>query len=775
MTKITKYKFHPKLVARTPRNPISFDLDEEILRQCFQKTVEKEAIFLASPHLYQAALDWQNGKTIEAKEKRKLLFSLAKYYIRSSFRPTPFGLFAGVGTTTWAEHTDIQLEAFNRQTRLDMTYLCALAYKISGLNPIKERLQYFKNSSLYTIGDEIRYVENYYESNRRFHKISAVKKNIYIIKVLKFVEKGGSSYSEIVSHLINNKNDKQEVIDFLDQLIDLQLLNSELEPSLTGNDFFYQIIKVLETINWDNDKTITTILSTLKDLDLRIKYLDENKINEPTEYFEIIQIIESLGVEYDINCLFQTDLGIITNLNSSVSDKYQRKIIEWIEFLQDINLNLPENNLEKFKTKFYGRFQNQEIQLSLALDTENGIGYLNKTNGDYTPLVEGIDFSNKQIKSFEFNDNQQKLFERLIEATHEGVYKIDLAAIPFEKTKKSDWTMPPSFNLLFREFENDTLYVESICGSSAATLLGRFAHKDSQISAIVREIVEEDEQLNPNVIFAEIVHLPENRTGNVIMHPHFHLYEIPYLAKSVLDKSNQIDLNDLYLSIVDDYLILRSAKLNKIVIPRLSNAHNYSDDALPVYQLLCDLQSQNTYQFLNFEWGDLANGFKFLPRVTYHSTIVSLATWSFKTEDLKNLKTVENFYELSKKYKIPDLFYLVDRDNELVVDPKNQLSFDVFIDSIKNNKSIVLKEYIAYSSNIQSNNTGETFANQFIGSIIHNENIYKKIELNVSKSANRDFYLGSEWLYYKIYCGAKAADQILINCLSKCINKANKL
>ena len=54
----------------------------------------KEALYIASPSLCERLLEWKVKPS--SKQEKKLIHSLAKYFIRMCSRPTPFGLFSGI-------------------------------------------------------------------------------------------------------------------------------------------------------------------------------------------------------------------------------------------------------------------------------------------------------------------------------------------------------------------------------------------------------------------------------------------------------------------------------------------------------------------------------------------------------------------------------------------------------------------------------------------------------------------------------------------------------
>ena len=137
--------------------------------------------------------------------------------------------------------------------------------------------------------------------------------------------------------------------------------------------------------------------------------------------------------------------------------------------------------------------------------------------------------------------------------------------------------------------------------------------------------------------------MPESRIGNILLRPVLRNYEIPYLGKSAMPVENQIQVADLMVSVKNGKIILRSQKLNKEIIPRLSTAHNYSFNALPVYQFLCDLQTQHFEKSgFGFNWGSLSTSYKFLPRAEYKNVILARAKWQLLKSDLQVLLDDKN-------------------------------------------------------------------------------------------------------------------------------------
>jgi hypothetical protein len=185
----------PSFILRSPLFPFTFldslilkkNTTEDQLKAVCKRPEVQEAIFLGSPNLYTQMKIWLTGELKDPKEKARLPYSLMRYILRMSTRCTPFGLFAGFSVGKWGEETRVNLPGlsdYNRHTRLDMNYLCALALDLAKHPEIIGKIQYYPNSSIYKLGDQLRYVEYRYQNVRRTHHIVAVDHSEYLQRVM---------------------------------------------------------------------------------------------------------------------------------------------------------------------------------------------------------------------------------------------------------------------------------------------------------------------------------------------------------------------------------------------------------------------------------------------------------------------------------------------------------------------------------------------------------------------------------------------------------------
>ncbi|RZJ86924.1 MAG: hypothetical protein EOO60_12835, partial [Hymenobacter sp.] len=247
------YHFHPQLILRVPALSLSTPLTEAGMEASLRDEAFMEALYLASPVLHEECQKWCRGELTDAKRLARLRNTVVRYYARSSWRCTPFGLFAGCAVVAWGDESRIELapEKHARHTRLDMHYLCALAQHLTAQPAVRQQLRYWPNSSYYQLGDELRYVEQYYTQEQPIHQLSSLGASEAVLQVLA-ASTEGQSYSTLVALLAPEASEQAEAIAFLDALIEAQILVSELEPTVTGPEFMTHIQQVLARLHTEH-------------------------------------------------------------------------------------------------------------------------------------------------------------------------------------------------------------------------------------------------------------------------------------------------------------------------------------------------------------------------------------------------------------------------------------------------------------------------------------------------------------------------------------------
>lgn len=728
------YLFLSKTCIRTPIFPLTNytglvenkTLDFGFFKQFWDHPVFKEALFIASSTLYDRYEEWMCQKSnLSNKDIDKLKFSILKYIARSTSRCTPFGLFAGCSLASFDKETNLQLAPYpqyRRQTRLDMNFLVAMSQKLSENEHLQKQLRWYPNSSLYQIGSQYRYIEYLYnKQGNREHAIEAIHVSEYLAAIIN-AAKNGLKLDDLVEILQKDPDvSKEEADGFIEQLIENQVLVSELEPALTGTDVLEVIVETLKRI------ALTPEISRLiEDYVYELSKIDQTIGNSTMAYTPLLDRESSLNLNTELKYRLQTDLFPQLEQNT-ISTTWGYKTVKLLSFFAKITQTPEETNLEAFKTAFLKRYETHEVSLTTILDTEVGIGYLqHQESSDTTPFLDDLSIPARHVKNEKYikNSFQQILAEKL--SISSGNYQITLTADDVSPFNANYSDLPDTMSAMGSLFSiegEECMFLSSIGSSSAANLLGRFTTGDQDISRHVQQIVDIEERNHKDKVLAEIIHLPQSRTGNILRRDIKRKFEIPYLAKSSLSSDQQITVDDLMVSVKNGSIFLRSKRLNKEVVPRLSNAHNYSYNALPVYQFLCDLQHQNKRSSVGFSWGSYLEEKTFLPRVFYQDFIISKARWKFKVEEIKPIfsQVYENrnaFDQWKKQWQLPRYFSLVDGDNTLLIDSNNITCLQMLWDTIKNRNSCHLEEFLSLPQNCVVHNTAnEPFVNQVIISI----------------------------------------------------------
>ncbi len=356
---MTIYKPFKNYVLRTP--VYKFDKNEiwnYNLIDFFNDKYFLKAIQIASPSLYNELLKWHRYGLKSEKKENHLHNSLLKYYARSSTRCTPFGLFASLCLGTITDKTKIVLnnkEKYKSNSRIDMYFLGSFIQSIEKLPELRNQLKYFPNNSIYYVKNKIRYIESYYINNNLQYQISGAINDKYLNNVLLNTIKG-ATISELSAKLIDKEISIEDSNDYINQLIDNQVLVSEIAPSVTGPYLSNFLIKKLIEL----DLSSNIILKNLKEVHSELNQFDNIEDNrDENKYFLISNLLKKIHPTYTKEYLIQTDL-VTSTTNNEINSEIVKDLYDGLKVMNKLSIPFNYNNLSKFKEEFYKRYENKK-------------------------------------------------------------------------------------------------------------------------------------------------------------------------------------------------------------------------------------------------------------------------------------------------------------------------------------------------------------------------------------------------------------------------------
>lgn len=750
---------------------------EEILQ--VSDPVLEEGLYVSSPGLYR-------------KRKQKKLSpydpSIVRYFSRMCTKATPFGLSAQCSTVEWAtDGAEIRLGNLCKFIRLDARVLTSIQRLLCQDRQLRACFSYFSNNTSYKLGTEIRFIKQAENNFNVVYSTDSVLEDEVLALVMN-VSRNGAHFSKLVSHLTNAfQVSEQEASEYLHELIDNQLLVSELTFQQNDSNYLESLIEKLEWVSNPPEKVANQLLPSLRSIQRVLKEYQNKSIENINLHIE--PPLHSIGVNFDQDNIIHVTSYYHPKRPNTLNQNVLQSIELALQFLNQIPL--PSNNpvLQSFAQRFEKRYGNQIRPLLEVLDPESGVGYQLHDLNPPTPITEGLSIDQSKIEEdhFSWNNVNTWLWEKLQAAIYGGEHEV-LVKPDDVLQFKQDWKDTNScLSVIFRmasdSNNNKLIYLENVA-NHGLLFISRFAQDFPPIYHIGQQIVNTEKSLNPDVILAEVSYVPENRSGNIITHPPFYDYDIPFLSLSSRPSDKRLDPNDLWVQVIDGHVYLISKKLDKQVIPQLCSAHNYILSDLPIYQFLGDLQNQGIRSIKKFSWGPWETRFKFLPRVRLQNVILYPATWHLSPQDLlpsAQKNTSPDLRELKAafhKWKVPTQFMVVDAYNELFIDQENDLLLNIFWDTVGNQKSFIIKEWLIDTDSTVKDAKHRSYAHQFIVPLVRTQKTDWPVP-NLSsiswlaEEVQRTFVPGNEWVYFKIYCGTKVADSIVstelydfINCLN---------
>lgn len=759
---------------------VALKADRRILRERLAAAMSRpelrEALFLASPDVAGTLDVWE--KDPDSERGRRLEPALAAYFSRAAARPTPFGLFAGCTTGAVDGPTRIQLQprtSYGRHSRLDTDYLWAVADAVERDERMRAVLVYRPNSSLYEVAGRLRLAEARQAGTGRSYHLVAVDPSPYLTAVLERAN-DGATLEELAAVLVDDEISQAEADDYLAELVSNQILVSDLAPTVTGEEPVHRMVDVLSA-----DPVTKPVADVLAAAQSTLASVDAQGLGVGADrYGALADDVGALPARPDLSRLVQVDL-VKPAQQATLSTRLVDELMHSVRLLHRLAPGRSPESLARFREAFTDRYDTREVRLVEALDEEAGIGFERSTSplAEAAPLLAGLPFPSAGTKA-QWTGRDAFLLQKLTEALAEHQSEVQLRPRDLDVLgSEHPVALPDAFAVVATVAAASAeaiaqgafrLQVQFVTGPSGAHLLGRFCHGDDALLREVRAHLRDEEAHRPEAVFAEIVHLPEGRAGNVLCRPVLRDFEIPYLGRSGVPPRFQLPVTDLLVSVRGQRITLRSRRLGKEVVPRLTTAHAYDWRGLGIYRFLCALQQQGVNGALAWNWGPLG-GAPFLPRVVSGRLVLARARWQLAEDDLATIRGASDAAQFRavqgwrSERRLPRLVALADADNELVTDLDNALSVAGLVRQMRRRNTATLVEMFPGPQELWVAGPEGRFVSQFIVPFVRTAAAPSPARppaaADRTTPTRRRFPPGSEWLYVKLYAGTATADSVL--------------
>ncbi len=745
------YRPASRFVLRTPLLPFDHG---RTLAELVDDPVVREALWLASPELEASIEAWRAAPT----SPRGLAIgrSLARYAARMAGRATPFALFGGVSIGELAGETRLELAPraeYRRATRFDLEYLAEACAALA--RELRAHLSHAVNTSLYELGDRLRYVEARVVGGERSHHLVELERTPALDALLARA-RDGATPGELVDALSADPEvTRPDAEAFVDEVIDAQVLVAELAPPVTAAEPVVSVIGMLERAGG------AAAAAALADARAQMAAIERAPLGAPRAAYEAVA--SALPVSGQ-----PVQVDLVKPAHATLGPQVVAELARMVELVHAVGVP-PSDLWPAFCAAFEARFATREVPLVEVLDEESGIGF-----GDSAPATSallgelGIPATVAAPPRIAWTPRDAALVRLATSGTREIELTDDDVA------QLSDPRGP---------VEADVVLAVAVLGAASASAadagdfvvrlvgvaapgprpLARLCGASAELGELVGELVRAEEQARPDAVLAEVVHLPEGRMANVVWRPVLRAYEIPYLGASGAPREAQLPIGDLVVSIDRGRVVLRSRRLGREVIPRLSSTHDATRRSLAVYRFLSALESQGQRPGV-WSWGVLEDA-RFLPRVRRGRIVLSRARWLLDAGELRALRDeatrVAALAELRARRELPRWIVLAEEDRELPVDLDDAAAADMFCDAVKSRPGAVAYELMPGPDALVAHGPEGHFVHELVVPFVRGEPRVSGGTRVDDGGVARRFAPGSRWLFAKLYGGAAGADRVL--------------
>lgn len=590
--------------------------------------------------------------------------------------------------------------------RLHMDILLEIGEKLIIKYNLSEKLKYFTNPSIYKSGkDNYRYFEYIYRNESKITKISELKHNEAALAVFEFVA-NGKKHDEILNFLIRHGIPEFPARTFLTDLINSQLLVSELQINVTGKGYLQVLTQIVKKIYRDGH--LLEILSGISFF-LREGTLSNNRLLKIRNRLNIFSLKENV-LNKDPQVTYIADLPAKSISISAIST-----LSKDVESLFRLGQTSSPEAIIEFKSRFTQKYGKEKVPLLEALDETVGLGYHynveKKEENDYY-------FSSHPTKNAELTEELRRQYLTYLKGNG-GVFQLDTNHFKVQKTLIENDLFPAFFisgQWLSRSLDdldkgNGKFFLDKLDGPSIYSGIPDTSDKETEFKRLILEIHKKEEDFYGNeYIVAEVILVAPYNADNNIHRSIQRKFELQVLGRSLKDRDNKIDISEVSVFMSAGKLILYCDRLKKRIIPRIPPPkQEHLSQILSIHRFLYEFQFQDVIFPFKWNWDFLPSETEHLPRVELGKTILSRESWSINY----SAYSTKNISDLCSSYNLPR-YFTTNVGEEILIDLKDRHSLKIFKQLLSEHETLIVYEFLGMPEDCLITFKNEKYASKFI-------------------------------------------------------------
>ena len=753
----------------------------QFLNQIINDKYLREGIKWASPNLYEMIkLFLESNKPLTSNAYK----SISNYFIRMTTRPTPFGLFAGIGIG-FGDSKDTRIiineKLLQKFIRVDREWLNGVIKKFERNDEIIINLKVLMNPNVYISGNRL--VNPYKRSNeeRKYRIKSTIRLSENVKRV---IEKTATPilFKDLVNHLLkkNPTVPKQIVMKFLLQLIEEEYLISELRLQILNVEPLAELISIVEKFNNRETELLYKCLTGIKEYETK-------PIDEAIDRYS--ELLENMKQIYLTKNYLQIDTKLTID-QASISRYHLNQLEETARYLVDLAkcVDYP-NEIDNYRDEFIERYGvNTFVPILELLDDNLGLGA--PSDYRFQPSVNKRKANHASFRS----PLKDIILNKTLIAVKKGDTQISLDSNDLEKIKhlsaqqRVKRKIPPEFEMSFYvnlQCDGDLQFIIGPNGGSQSVgnSFGRFTHlfNKAELKQVGNLYQKKHELYKNEYIIIELQETPTaEKLGNIMTSMHVWTDCVLTSGNIYHENPNSINLHDVYVGIdrSTNGLCLYSKKHKKRIFAQMSSMLNpmYCSNAIRF------MLEVTTFGYFNafspfVDW--VTNSNIFSPRILHKKIILSPASWTISKSYLRvkgNCSREDISAALAiffEQWNIPKYVYIKENDNLLLINIDNTLHLNEVIRRLqKNNALVQLQEAFLPSTGNDNSINSFIFEVTVPFFLKHKDVEIKSINADVhctssfhSKHRNL-FPFQSEWMYMKLYADVLRYDEFFSSLVS---------